>query len=476
MVPTPYERPDRTQSGPEVARPRVRRPRDGRVIAGVCRGIADHLGLPVRYVRIGFAVAALLAGAGLVSYAFLWALTPEGESTPARGGGPRTAPPRRTTRPDRGEDGGKPRLDTEGGRTLLIGGLLVLVGLGVFLQNRGVDLRLGVLVPVLAIAVGAVLAWSRLDDAARDRWASGGGRGRESLTRLVLGIVLASVGVIALAGQGRGLASLWNVGLGAVAVLAGAVFIAAPWVIRLWNGLQEAQAERVRETERADIAAHLHDSVLQTLALIQRKADDPGEVHRLARAQERELRGWLYAGPRGSESTLASAATEVSHEVEDLHGIPIELVVTGDRPLDEGGTALVRALREALLNAVRHGAPPVSAYVEVGPRLVEAFVRDHGAGFDPDTVPEDRLGVRESILGRMSRHGGSAKVRRLETGTEVALTLPVAASEPSEATGADADDQPDVEQQQADSSPTTEFGEAVEQPTATSHGTGGDFK
>ena len=118
--------------------------------------------------------------------------------------------------------------------------------------------------------------------------------------------------------------------------------------------------------------------------------------------------------------------TEVAHEVEDLHGIPIELVITGDRPLDVGGSALVRALREALLNAVRHGSVPVSAYVEVGSQVVEAFVRDHGPGFDVDAIPEDRLGVRESILGRMSRHGGSASVRRLEDGTEVSVSLPVA--------------------------------------------------
>jgi signal transduction histidine kinase len=126
--------------------------------------------------------------------------------------------------------------------------------------------------------------------------------------------------------------------------------------------------------------------------------------------------------------------TEVAHEVEDLHGIPIELVVTGDRPLDVGGTALVQAVREALLNAVRHGAPPVSAYVEVGSAGVEAFVRDHGPGFDLAVVPQDRLGVRESILGRMSRHGGSAALRRLENGTEISVSLPVSSPEsPTEA-------------------------------------------
>jgi signal transduction histidine kinase len=235
---------------------------------------------------------------------------------------------------------------------------------------------------------------------------------------------------VVLATQGRGLAGLWDVGIAAVAVLAGAALIAAPWGVRLWGDLRTEQAQRIRETERADIAAHLHDSVLQTLALIQRQADDPAKVTRLARAQERELRGWLYAGPLGSKASLGSAVTEVAHEVEDLHGIPIELVVTGDSPLDVGGTALIGALREALLNAVRHGAAPVSAYVEVGPELVEAFVRDHGPGFDLNAVPQDRFGVRESILGRMARHGGSAKLRRLEDGTEVCLALPVRTHQP----------------------------------------------
>ncbi|MGL4175265.1 MAG: sensor histidine kinase, partial [Dermatophilaceae bacterium] len=170
--------------------------------------------------------------------------------------------------------------------------------------------------------------------------------------------------------------------------------------------------------------AHLHDSVLQTLALIQRQSADPASVTRLARAQERELRSWLYAGPVGAQSSLAAAVTEVANEVEDVHGVPIDLVVTGDRPFEEHGAALSRAVREALLNAVRHGRPPVAAYLEIGTDGVEAFVRDRGDGFDLDDVPDDRLGVRQSVLGRMERHGGSARIRRLEEGTEVELRLP----------------------------------------------------
>ena len=416
-MPTPYELP-RSPIAPGVGRPvhRLERPVQGRYVAGVCAGLAEHLGLSVRHVRLAFVLASIAGGAGVAAYLFLWALTPQ-----SRGGdlGPGARP----------VAVGRPA--NESLRNLVVGVGLLLLGGVLVAQRQGVNLRLGVLIPLFTVAGGAVLAWSQLDDAERGRWLVGGGEGRRAgLLRLGIGIALATIGVVALATQGRGFAGLWDVGIPAVAVLAGAALIAAPWGVRLWSDLRVEQAQRIRETERADIAAHLHDSVLQTLALIQRKADDPAEVTRLARAQERELRGWLYAGPRGSKASLASAVTEVAHEVEDVHGIPIELVITGDRPLDAGGTALVRALREALLNAVRHGSVPVSAYVEVGSGLVEAFVRDHGPGFDVDAIPQDRLGVRESILGRMARHGGSAAVRRLENGTEVSLSLPVTVAEP----------------------------------------------
>lgn len=415
-MPTPYELPQ-SPIAPGEGRQvrRLERPVQGRYVAGVCAGLAEHLGLTVRHVRLAFVLASIAGGAGVATYLFLWALTPQ------------------SRRGDLGP-GAKPvaagRPTNESLRNLVVGVGLLLVGGVLLAQQQGVNLRLGVLIPLLTVAGGAVLAWSQLDDTERGRWLVGGGEGRRAgLVRLGIGIVLAAIGVVALATQGRGFAGVWDVGIPAVAVLGGAALIAAPWGVRLWSDLRVEQAQRIRETERADIAAHLHDSVLQTLALIQRKADNPAEVTRLARAQERELRGWLYAGPRGSKASLASAVTEVAHEVEDVYGIPIELVVTGDRPLDVAGTALVRALREAMLNAVRHGSVPVSAYVEVGSELVEAFVRDHGPGFDMDAIPRDRLGVRESIVGRMTRHGGSASVRRLENGTEVSLALPVTAAE-----------------------------------------------
>lgn len=438
-MPTPYERPTSTSevraADQRAPRRTLHRPVESRVIGGVCAGLAEHLGWPVRWIRIGFIILALSGGAGVVAYVFLWALTPQstdgvwaGSDEPARVDPAKPTTPAQTGAPDAEN---APQAERDATRILLVGGLMLIVGLLVTAQSAGFDLRLGLLAPLLVVALGAVIAWSQLDEAQRGRWlgADAGAR-RFSVARLAFGGVLAVVGLVILATRGRSLSAIWDIGLATLAVLAGAVLIAAPWALRLWTDLRREQAELARATERADIAAHLHDSVLQTLALIQRKAEDPAAVVLLARAQERELRSWLYAGPAGSDATLAAAVADATHEVEDLHGIPVDLVSTGDRPLDDGGQALVRAVREAVLNAVRHGAPPVSVYLEAGPAGVEAFVRDHGPGFDVGEVPEDRLGVRQSILGRMERHGGQARIRRLERGTEVSLTLPPPAASP----------------------------------------------
>jgi len=428
-MPTPYERPvppaDPRFAERRAARPVLARPAEGRVIAGVAAGLAAHLGWSVRWVRILFVLLSIPTGAGLVAYVFLWALTPL-----SRGGavdGRRPVDPADPAAVAGDPVGGEPVLEAErdATRVLLVGGLMLALGLVVVAQNAGLNARLGILLPLLVVAAGAVLAWSQLDDRQRGRWLGAeSGTRRFSAARLVFGGVLALAGLVIMATRGRSLEAIWDIGAAVVAVLAGIALVAAPWGLRFWSDLRHEQAERARATERADIAAHLHDSVLQTLALIQRKADDPAAVNQLARAQERELRAWLYAGPADSDATLAAAVAEVAHEVEDLHGTPIDVVATGDRPLDDGGLALSRAVREALLNAVRHGEPPVSLYLEVGPLGVEAFVRDHGPGFELEEVPEDRLGVRQSILGRMHRHGGTARVRRLEHGTEVVLTLP----------------------------------------------------
>ncbi len=304
--------------------------------------------------------------------------------------------------------------------------MLVLTGAVLLVPVLGGSVRGSVLFPLFVIAVGAIVAWSNLDDAQRTRWLGAGstqGGGHYGWLRVALGSGLAVAGILVVVTRGQSITAVWDALLAAIAVLVGVLIIAAPWALRLWGDLRREQVAAARATERADIAAHLHDSVLQTLALIQRQSGDAAAVTRLARAQERELRSWLYAGPQGSQSTLAAAVTEVAHDVEDLHGVPVDLVVTGDRAYEPHGAALAHAMREALLNAVRHGGTPVTAYVEIGPEGVEAFVRDRGDGFDLEAVPTDRLGVRQSILGRMERHGGTARVRRREDGTEVELRL-----------------------------------------------------
>ncbi len=198
-----------------------------------------------------------------------------------------------------------------------------------------------------------------------------------------------------------------------------------PWVYRLASDLSDERAERVRTQERADVAAHLHDSVLQTLALIQKNADDGPAVARLARAQERDLRAWLYAGESADERTIASALRGVAARVEDEYAVSVDVVAVGDDELDERLQPIVRAAGEAVTNAAKHaGTGRVDVYAEVTPAAVDVFVRDRGRGFDPAAVPADRYGVRHSIVDRMQRHGGTAEVRSAPgEGTEVRLHL-----------------------------------------------------
>jgi len=189
----------------------------------------------------------------------------------------------------------------------------------------------------------------------------------------------------------------------------------------------EERAARVRSQERADVAAHLHDSVLQTLALIQKHSDDGRTVAGLARAQERDLRAWLYGDTASTDTSVAAALRSAAAEVEDAHGLPVEVVTVGDAPVGEESRPLVLAAREAMVNAAKHsGAVRVDVYAEVAGDRVEVFVRDRGRGFRPEDVPEDRLGVRRSIIDRMERHGGAATVRSAPgEGTEVRLSMPL---------------------------------------------------
>ncbi|CAN5589325.1 ATP-binding protein [soil metagenome] len=412
-------------SSPGSSRPPLARPVHGRVVAGVAAGVATHLDVKVGLVRVAMVLLVGVSGAGVAVYVFLWGLVPQGDvdsPSPSRkmrghADGPQSSPGLpASTRTSMGRAG-----------WLMVAGVAV-IGLGVS-TALGASFDAGFWLPVLLLSVGAVFVWAQLDGG-HDTSEAGEPAGRGwTVARMAAGVALAVTGLVLLSTRGQGVAQLWDTLIPVLVVLLGVAFIMAPYAARLWRELRTEQAARVRATERADIAAHLHDSVLQTLTLIQRRSADP-QVIRLARAQERELRQWLFAGLQDQPATLASAATEATHEVEDRHGIPIELVVSGDCPLSAQASALVAALREALVNAASHGAPPISAYVEVGQGGVEVFVRDRGAGFDVADVPADRQGVRESIIGRMQRHGGSATVRLLEVGTEVWLHLPITAMDP----------------------------------------------
>ena len=245
-----------------------------------------------------------------------------------------------------------------------------------------------------------------------------------ALLRLGGGVALVIVGVIVIVTGSGSWTLVWASVVASLAVLAGVGLVLAPWVLKFWREFQNERAGRIRETERAEIAAHLHDSVLQTLALIQKSANSPADVTRLARAQERELREWIYQDGTQSTGALVERVKAVCAEVEDLYGQAVEVVAVGDAELTERSHALVQAVREAVLNGARHGATTVSVYVEAGPQGVDVFVKDRGPGFEISAVPADRLGVRESVVGRMQRNGGSAEIISSADGTEVRLHLP----------------------------------------------------
>jgi len=304
-----------------------------------------------------------------------------------------------------------------------VGLALVVLGALLILRQLGLGFVDAVVWPIALLGVGVALTWDQVGSPAL-----GDDARRVDVVRVVAGVVITVAGVALVLGAnlpGRDVV----VGLlAAVVVVGGLVLVFGPWIWRLARDLADERRERVRAAERAEMAAHLHDSVLQTLALVQRRSDDPVEVARLARRQERELREWLYGTPgRSGPHALRDAIDRAAAEVEDLHGVRVEAVVVGDRPVDDAIGALVAAAREAMVNAAKFsGEPRVSVFVEVGPDRVEAFVRDRGRGFDPARVDPDRRGIADSIRGRMERVGGSAEVVSAPgEGTEVGLWLSI---------------------------------------------------
>ncbi|WP_369808352.1 PspC domain-containing protein [Kitasatospora sp. MY 5-36] len=459
-------------SAPDDGRPpyrRLYRSPQGRMLGGVAHGLAVHLGLPVRWVRIAFVVLFFAQGIGALLYAAFWFVVPIGIGEPSQRAGAQwvyfngafvpaspgvqggllskagqaggwvgrmrqllqlTLQGEPVGAPAEGEEAESAGKAGQGGLGQLAALVMTVVGVIALLNVLGWQTAKPYTWPLLAIGVGVALVWRQADDSRWQRWfgIEEGEKRRGAYTRVGAGVLLAVAGTIALlAMQGSG-STLASVIEASLAVLAGVLVLLGPYGLRLWQDLGAERTARIRAQERAEIAAHIHDSVLHTLTLIQRRAEDPKEVLRLARSQERELRLWLYrpeAAAEAAPDTMAESLRAAVAEVEDRHGVPVELVIVGDCPMDERIAAQMQAAREATVNAAKYGGGgPVQVYAEVEGRTVSVFVRDHGPGFDPDTVPEDRMGVRESIIGRMKRNGGAARVRPAAGGgTEVELEM-----------------------------------------------------
>jgi signal transduction histidine kinase/phage shock protein PspC (stress-responsive transcriptional regulator) len=391
--------------------PTIRRDPERRLIAGVCAGIARYFHIDPLWVRVAFVVATAAGGFGIVVYVIGWALMPaEAGVTPAR----------------RPWTGRRASLEVGAGAGLLLLSLLLV------LRATGIWFSDAIVWPLVLVGAGAALLWrqSMSDAPEADRPTAHGPRptathegARISRTGLGVALVIAA-GIVFLQATGS-LSAARDVVLAVLVVAVGLSVIFAPLIARLVRSLAAERAERIRSQERAEMAAHLHDSVLQTLALMQKRADNPREVAALARRQERELRSWLSRGTITPERKLATALEAAADEIEREHGVPIDVVAVGDAPLDAAGEAAVAAAREAMLNASKFGGgSPVDVYAESRDGRLEIFIRDRGPGFDPDAIPDDRRGVRESIIGRMERHGGRAVIRTPEGGgTEVELLL-----------------------------------------------------
>jgi signal transduction histidine kinase len=352
--------------------PRLRQSRDRRVLAGVCGGIAEAIGVDPTLVRLVFTLLALAGGAGIALYVALW-LYMRGHLWIA------VVP-------------------------LLITGSLVLHAIG--LSGTAI-------VALVLIAVGLGLIWRN------------GGSLRPGEPLSLAGLVSAAAGVGLLLTRGGTSFGVLAPG----AVVGALLLVAGPW---LWQLARERDAERtarIRSEERAEVAARVHDSVLQTLALVQRHADEPRRVASLARRQERELRSWLYGNGATPGETLEGALAAAADEIEELHGVRVELASGGDCALTDEVRPVVLAAREAMANAAKFsGVDEISVYAEADDARVSVFVRDRGAGFDRGSVPDDRHGLAESIEGRMARAGGTAVISSTPgEGTEVELTLPLTA-------------------------------------------------
>ncbi|MCZ9298175.1 PspC domain-containing protein [Corynebacterium hesseae] len=366
--------------------PVMSRPQSGRVVAGVAAGLAQNLGVSALSVRIALTALTLLGGVGAMAYAGLWIFTPALDDAPSARRSPLS---------------------------------LVLVFLALAGSAVGVlgvsGASLSAAVPLAVVAIGAVLAWLAYD------------RGLNT----PVGLVAVAAGAVLVIGGVVVAAVTWESGSGS-AILATALTLVGfgalvvPLVLKLWRSLSQEQAAKAVSEERAEIAARLHDSVLQTLALIQKRAGDPREVTRLARAQERELRAWLFDAPSAAPTTCFGALEAACGEVEDLFDMRVSAVTVGeDMELTESAKLLIQAAREAMVNAGKHaGVDVVDVYAELLAGELSIFVRDRGVGFDVDRIPADRHGIRDSIRARVEGTGGRVRISSTPgEGTEVELAV-----------------------------------------------------
>ena len=378
------------------------------LMGGVCAGIATHLGVNVWLVRAIFVGLLFLNGVGALAYALAIALIPAGNPASSQ----LAAPTRLAAQLN--------QLQSKDGRdqaTTIFSGVVLLALAAILVAWSRGWLESNAYLPLLIIGCGAALAWSQAEEVMHTP------RSMAAIARLAAGLALAVLGVLIWLSDHTDMSGMLIGAFAALVMLSVVALVLAPLWLGVIRQLSQTQAAQARASERADIAAHLHDSVLQTLTLLRAQADDPQRVAALALSQERELRAWLYGDNHPTNENLRSEVESVSREIEQLYGVPVDSVIVGDTPATAKTRVLTSALREALANAVRHGKPPISLYVEVSGQEVEAYVRDHGAGFDLETINSDRHGVRDSIIGRMQRHGGSATIRAREPGTEVCLRL-----------------------------------------------------
>lgn len=369
--------------------------RQGRVVAGVAAGLSGHLGVNVFMVRLAMIFTMLFGGIGLLFYSLLWISTKLQD-----------APPEVLEQQQR----------QVGSFMLVPVGLLGAVASFSFATG----FQGSTLLALGSLGMGAMLAW-RAMDSGEDAFTSS----RGILSILAGALLLGSGVVLALLNWETPAVFMASI-VAVLLTLAGVLVLGLPLWLRLWDALTEARAETRAAAERAEIASRLHDSVLQTLALIQKQVDDPQAVARLARSQERQLRQWLFESEKTQPTTTFAALRRACAEVEDMFGLHIAPVTVGaDSQLTVETQAAVLAAREAMVNAAKYAqVAQLDVYAENFDGL-EIFVRDRGVGFDVDCIPADRHGVRDSILGRMKRVGGEAEIRSGDDGTEVKIRVSV---------------------------------------------------